>query len=97
MAYGVINLHNDIETDNDKIERYHRTIKNVVNLDKFYCAQKHIAAPKTFVDRYNNNRYHESLNNLTPSDVYYGRGNLILKKKKRNKKTNTFTTERLNI
>lgn len=97
MAYGVINLHNDIETDNDKIERYHRTIKNVVNLDRFYYAKKHIVASKTFVDRYNNNRYHESLNNLTPSDVYYGRGNLILKKKKRNKKTNTFSTERLNI
>jgi transposase len=34
-----------------------------------------------FVHRYNNERYHESLNNLTPADVYYGRGDLILKER----------------
>ncbi|MCH9665313.1 MAG: transposase [Gammaproteobacteria bacterium] len=31
-----------------------------------------------FVDYYNYERYHESLNNLTPADVYYGRGQSIL-------------------
>ena len=30
------------------------------------------------MDHYNNERYHESLNNLTPADVYYGRGESIL-------------------
>lgn len=32
-----------------------------------------------FVDHYNNHRYHESLANLTPADVYHGHGAKILK------------------
>ena len=66
-----------------KIERYHRTMKNVVKLDNYYAPEELKKALEKFVHRYNNERYHESLNNLTPSDVYYGRGDLILKERKR--------------
>ena len=66
-----------------KIERYHRTMKNVVKLDHYYCPEELIRALEKFVHRYNNERYHESLQNLTPADVYYGRGDAILKERKR--------------
>ena len=31
------------------------------------------------VQYYNHERYHQSLNNLTPADVYYGRGTNLLR------------------
>ena len=39
------------------------------------------------MDYYNNNRYHESLNNVTPADVYYGREEEALKERERIKNT----------
>jgi len=66
-----------------KIERYHRTMKNVVKLDNYYCPEELIAAIEKFVNNYNNARYHESLKNLTPADVYFGRGELILKEREK--------------
>ena len=36
-----------------------------------------------FVKMYKNDRYHESLQNLTPADVYYGRGDAILNERRR--------------
>jgi putative transposase len=56
-----------------KIERYHRSMKNVVKLQTFYFPWELEHTIEDFVTYYNNERYHESLDNLTPADVYYGR------------------------
>jgi len=64
-----------------KIERYHRSIKSIIKLHNYYCPQELERAITQFVDYYNNNRYHESLKNLTPCAVYFGKGDKILKKR----------------
>ena len=64
-----------------KIERYHRSMKNVVKLDNYYCPDELKEAIYQFVQYYNHQRYHESLNNVTPADVYYGRQEEILKRR----------------
>ncbi len=40
----------------------------------------------TFVEHYNHRRYHESLDNLTPADVYFGRGQTMLLHRERIKR-----------
>ena len=49
---------------------------------------------EAFVEHYNHQRYHESLNNVTPSDVYFGRDKAILKQRERIKRK-TLETRRL--
>ena len=56
-----------------KIERYHRTMKNIVKLENYFFPDELRAKLTEFVDYYNNKRYHESLGNVTPADVYFGR------------------------
>ncbi len=61
-----------------KIERWHRSMKNQILLNNYYLPgelQEHL---QRFITYYNHERYHESLDNLTPADVYYGRGQEIL-------------------
>ena len=66
-----------------KIERYHRTMKNVVKLQHYYFPWELEAALKDFVAYYNNERYHESLENVTPSDVYFGRQYAIISERQK--------------
>jgi transposase InsO family protein len=56
-----------------KIERYHRSMKNLILLEHYYSPSELEDQIGVFVDYYNHNRYHEALNNVTPADVYYGR------------------------
>lgn len=76
-----------------KIERWHRSLKNRILLDHYYLPGQLEEQIRQFVDYYNHERYHESLNNLTPADVFYGRGQAILKRREKIK-TNTLAARR---
>jgi putative transposase len=77
-----------------KIERWHQTLKNRILLENYYLPGDLEAQIATFIDHYNHRRYHESLENLTPADVYFGRGPAILLERARIKR-NTITQRRL--
>lgn len=86
-----------------KIERYHRSMKNVIKLD-VYCSPMELeAALRKFVHYYNYERYHESLNNITPADMYYGKAARTLERRKkikqktlRDRKQNYFRSQTMN-
>ncbi len=69
-----------------KIERYHRTMKNVVKLQHYYFPWELDAALRDFVAYYNNERYHESLDNVTPADAYFGRQYAVITEREKIKK-----------
>jgi transposase InsO family protein/transposase-like protein len=69
-----------------KIERWHQTLKNRILLENYYLPGDLEAQIEAFVSYYNHQRYHESLKNLTPADVYFGRGQTILLKRERIKR-----------
>ena len=77
------------------IERWHQTLKNRILLENYYLPGDLEAQINAFVDHYNHQRYHEAIGNLTPADVYFGRGHTILLERERIKRQ-TIQTRRLN-
>src|ERR1700680_4030274 len=69
-----------------KIERWHQTLKNRILLENYYLPGDLEAQIDAFVAYYNHRRYHESVDNLTPADVYFGRGQTILAERERIKR-----------
>jgi putative transposase len=69
-----------------KIERWHQTLKNRILLEHYYLPGDLERQVSPFVAHYNHARYHESLDNLTPADVYFGRAETILLKRERIKR-----------
>jgi putative transposase len=61
-------------------------MKNRIVLENHYLPGALEAEIEAFVEHYNHRRYHESLNNLTPADVYFGRGQTILLERMRIKR-----------
>ena len=68
-----------------KIERYHRSMKNIIKLMNYYSPEELNDEISKFVEYYNHRRYHEGINNLTPADVYAGKCEEILATRKKTK------------
>jgi putative transposase len=69
-----------------KIERWHRALKNRIPLENHYLPGELEAQVAAFVEHCNHRRVHESLDNLTPADVYFGRGRAVLQERQRIKR-----------
>ena len=69
-----------------KIERYHRSMKNIIKLEHYYTTGQLEVRMEEFVNYYNNERYHESLQNCTPADMYFGRQESIIKQREKLKR-----------
>ena len=52
-------------------------------LENYFLEGELEAVIAAFIDHFNNNRYHESISNLTPADVYFGRGGTIVAERRR--------------
>ena len=66
-----------------KIERYHRSMKSIVKLDIYYAPSDLEYAIANFVRYYNEQRYHEALDNVTPADMYFGRYTAVMTQRER--------------
>ena len=69
-----------------KIERWHQTLKNRILLDNYFLPGDLERQIEAFVEHYNHRRYHESLDNVTPADAYFGRAEAIIKQRERIKR-----------
>ena len=66
-----------------KIERFHRSLKNVINLENYYYPWELEKQLEEFVNYHNHERYHESIDNLTPADVYAGLREKVLNEREK--------------
>jgi len=64
-----------------KIERYPRSMKNVVCLENYYSPWQLERALARYVEYYNHERLHEAIGNVTPDDMYHGRQREILSRR----------------
>ena len=79
----------------DKIERWRQTLKNRILLENHVFEGELEAAIATFIDQYNNRRYHESIGTQMPADACFGRSQTILTERWRIKQK-TIQNRRLN-
>ena len=75
-----------------KIERWHQTLKNRILLENYFLPGDLEAQIEAFVEHYNHQRYHESLDNVTPADAYFGKAPAIIKRARKDQATDHRTS-----
>jgi hypothetical protein len=71
-------------------------MKNLILLDHYYSPEELEQRIEQWVKYYNECRYHEAIDNVTPEDKYLGRDSLILTKRKRLKENTLVARRRFN-
>ena len=69
-----------------KIERWRQTLKSRILIENYFLPGDLEAQIEAFVEYYNHQRYHETLNNVTPSGAYVGIAAAIIKQRERIKR-----------
>ena len=80
-----------------KIERYHRTMKNLIKLQNYWFPEDLDRSIADFVKWYNNGRVHESLKNITPHDMYNGKQREILTRRESIKRRTMMKRRQFNL
>lgn len=82
---------------NGKLERFHQTLKARLNVLVYTRAEVLRWAMAEFIEYYNQRRYHEGIGNVAPADVYYGRREEILRRRKEQKELTIQARLRYNL
>lgn len=67
---------------NGKVERYQQTLKGEISQVPYEMPSELMETIGSSIEYYNHRRYHEALGNVTPADVYHGRKDGILARRK---------------
>ena len=63
-----------------------QSLKNRILLENNFLLGDLEGQIEAFVEHYNHQRYHDSLNNVTPADAYFGRAKTIIRQRERIKR-----------